>query len=290
MTSVTRSNPEAGGPDRHRGTSIRRLLVQLWIAVFFVSLVVWVASNWFPRVPVPELSGQSRAGAARLEWTLGVDDFGGHFEYQQRSPNSVYPGDEWTPMPESFEHVVPQLAGGLIYVFRIRAVRDGDIAGAPSNEVSVVPLGLTDGSRGMQAQLAALAARVDLLEARQFCRDGTLGELQFEHNSAVVLPTSNDGLTSQNGERLAAIAESLRAAPPEAVAVVRGYASAPGRASYNLDLSEARALAVVEHLSRRLRTWNGKLVVIPEGERPDPIADRTEDDDRRAVVALCPAA
>ena len=221
-----------------------------------------------------------------LEWALSVDDFSGHFEYQQRLLTGVYP-DAWTKIPRSWNRVVRGLENGRVYVFRVRAVR-GKIAGAPSNEASVVPLERRDDGERAEMQVAMLMRKVAALEARHSCACEVLSEVLFEHDSASVLPTSDAALATRNETALSAVITRLQDAETELVVVVTGYASPPGRASYNLDLSESRAVAVIEYLSRRAGPWNGEFAALASGERRDRIGGGNDDDDRRAVVALCP--
>ena len=286
MALVTRPTSDGAPPNDFHRTS-QQLKLQSCITVLAICLAIWAARTWLPPpVPVPQLVVRSGAGEATLEWTMSVDDFSGGFEYQQRLLNGVY-RDVWTPMDEPRKHLVPGLSDGQVYVFRVRAVRGGDIFGAPSNEASVVPFG-TNGSERTKTGLAMLTKRVTALEAGTSCADEVRGDVRFEHDSSSVLPTSNPGLATRNAAQMRAILANLPDAETHRVVLVKGYASTPGRASYNLDLSESRALAVVEYLSQRSGAWNGEFVALAEGEQQNWIGGRPEED-RRAVVTFCPS-
>ena len=276
----------SGNPINKGGASVRRLVFRLVFTILVICLASWAARWWFP--PAPELVARSGYGEASLEWTLSVDDFSGHFEYQQRLLNGAYP-DAWNATRESRKHVVQGLENGLVYVFRIRAVQEHEIPGAPSNEASVVPVVQPADRASIETQLETLMGKVATLEARYSCVGEVLGDVRFEHDSASVLPASNADLATRNEAALNAVLTRLRDAKTDLVVVVTGYASAPGRASHNLDLSESRSLAVIEYLSQRAGAWNGEFAALANGERRDRVGGRDDDRDRRAVVALCPS-
>ena len=75
--------------------------------------------------------------------------------------------------------------------------------------------------------------------------------------------------------------------PSDRLVLVAGHASAKGRASENLDLSEKRAHAVVTHLSG-LDGVGGRLVPLAMGENPDrPILHRDSEREQKVMVTLC---
>ena len=259
--------------------------LQVWrllIVILGVCVAMFLAREGMP--PTPTLTVQPGSGEVTLEW-CGLDDekedeFS--FEYQLRSAEAAYPDDEWTEMQGAErQHVVRDLENGHVYLFHVRAVRKrGAIRGRPSNEVSVVPFGLSERS---EARLDALNARVNVLDVADSCR--TLGNVWFDHDSASVLPIPDADLANENEERLKTIISGLGDMGNDRVVVVKGYASTVGRASHNLDLSESRALAVVEYLARRVPS--GKFFAIAEGERRDWMGGRQANQGREAVVALC---
>ena len=274
------NSPEANG------ASVSRLALRLGVTILVICLASWATRRCFP--PVPGLVVRSGDGEASLEWKLSVDDFSGRFEYQHRLLNGVYP-DAWSPTQGSWKHVVEGLENGLVYVFRVRALRENQLAGAASNEASVVPSETNGRPERTETEtpLAALKRKVAALEARYSCSDSVLAEVWFDHGSALVLPTASPDLATRNETALSAALTNLRDAEAQLV-VVTGYASAPGRASYNLNLSEARALAVIEYLTKRAEPWNGEFVALANGERWDGSGGGEDNENRRAVVALCP--
>ena len=356
MTPLDPPSSDAEGDNRDRGVSILRLALVSLITLALILLAIFNAQP----VPVPVLSVWSETHQVNLEWTLTDSDFDGHFQYQHRSPTGDYPR-AWTTMSAASKHIVTGLKDGRVYVFRLRAVSSSGIAGSPSNEVSVVPLGRPDdrlagletglttletevtalrarvegiadslnrsddhfgrletGLTTLETDVAALRAKVDSivappdspgprnegldepqprptgLEARvtaledgDSCAKGILGEVRFRHRSATLFPSEDPSLTTRNQASLRTIAEQLRAAGTGRLAVVTGHASAPGRASRNLDLSESRANAVILYLSQGSQAWNGELIARAEGEWRPAIPGRQQSEDRRAVVALC---
>ncbi|MGD0959633.1 MAG: OmpA family protein [Methylomonas sp.] len=93
-----------------------------------------------------------------------------------------------------------------------------------------------------------------------------MGE-NFKYDSSVLLPTAKEILDN--------LAKDLIADPQKNEIEARGYASSEGKKSYNMKLSERRALAVVEYLKSKGVT--NKLIAKGFGIA-DPIADnRTEE-------------
>lgn len=267
---------------------IQRLVWQLVTTVLVVGIAMWAAATWLPSpVPIPQLSVRPSDREVELEWTV-AGSFDGGFEYRQKRAGGVFSEDGWMGVGTGSSYVVGGLNNGLVYVFQVRAVHASRGPSAPSDEAVVVPFGSVEGFRHLEVQLLTLKRDVAALMDWNRCADGVLGEIRFDHGSTSVMPMSNAELAAQNRAQLNGIVEGLRSDGAGKIVVVTGYASAPGRATYNLDLSESRAEAVMEYLERS-GAWDGEIHVIAEGERRDRLGDTREEEDRRAVVALCEA-
>ena len=265
---------------------IRRLVWQLVTTVLVVGLAMWAAVTWLPpAVPIPKLVARPGDRQVKLEWTV-ASDFRGVVEYRQKRAGGVFSEDGWMSVGTDSNHVVRRLKNGLVYVFQARALHESRGSSAPSDEAVVVPFGPTEDFDQMEAQLLALKRDVAALMDGSPCMGSVLGEIQFAHGSTSVIPRSDAQLAAQNEAQLNAIVENLQCAEAGGVVAVTGYASAPGRATYNLDLSELRAEAVMEYLERS-GAWDGEFHAIAEGEGRGRLGGRYEAEDRRVVVALC---
>ncbi|MCY4057300.1 MAG: OmpA family protein [Gammaproteobacteria bacterium] len=252
-----------------------------------IYVLLWMAQVLLPVPPVPELTVRSGSGEVHLEWTLGAEDFDGRFEYQQRRLADADYSDVWIPMRGPRRHAVPDLVNGLLYFFRVRAVGPEEVAGAPSNEVGVVPLGLAEALGRLSERVAAIEGRVTAPDEVRFCAGEVVGEVGFDHDSASILPPANADLAAGNQARLAGVIRRLHGTDTEWVVQVTGYASTRGRASYNLDLSEARAEAVIEYLVQSSGALTGEFVAMAAGEGREWGEGKQEDEERRAVLVLC---
>ncbi|MCY3837046.1 MAG: hypothetical protein OXH09_00040 [Gammaproteobacteria bacterium] len=212
-------------------------------------------------VPVPDpqltLHGEPRNRGAVLHWTISASFVGdGDLEYQTALLNDPYPGDT-VGIEGNPDHILVEgLTNGRVYVFRMRIN-----GGMWSNEVNLVPTAEIEAQRPpSQAceQLGVVRYRRDVYR------------LDFAENGASL-------------NRIVDRLERMAGAPGRAVAA--GYASARGRASYNLDLSERRANGVVEHLREIL---DRPVVATAMGERhEEAVLDRGDERNQQVVVTWC---
>ena len=91
-------------------------------------------------LPTPRLEALPGDRQAKLRWKPDKSAKTGiEWQYEQRyawRENEYNPPSIWNPVPDN--RVVPDLANGWGYVFRVRAVRDGKHS-LPSNEAIVTP-------------------------------------------------------------------------------------------------------------------------------------------------------
>ena len=205
-----------------------------------------------PSVPAPDpqltLHGEPRNRGAVLRWTVSAAfDGDGDLEYQTALLNDPYP-DDTVDIAGNPDHVrVENLINGRVYVFRMRIN-----GGVWSNEVSLVPT-------------------AEMIEGQhppsQTCKQ--LGVVRYRRGVYRLDLAENGASLRRIVERL----QRMAGAPGRAVAA--GYASARGRASYNLDLSERRANGVVEHLREVLER---PVVATAMGERhEEAVLDRGDE-------------
>lgn len=262
-------------PDNWRKEK-RRLAFRLLVTIILVFFAVLVVRKY--AMPVPKLTVRPGDGHVKLTRVV-TGDCEGTFQYQQRRMMGDFSGAQWSAASGCSSHVVEGLENGVVYVFRVRVLHERSGTGPPSDEVAVVPVPHTEPSVN--------DTEVPVSDSGDFCTQDVLGEVSFGHDSTSVIPRSNADLAQRNGMQLANVLRRLRRTEPRRLVVVKGYSSAPGRASYNLDLSELRAEAVIEYLYRRAPAWRRKLVAVAKGERHHLLDGRREGENRRAVVILC---
>jgi len=257
---------------------LRYLIWTLEVAIF--GLFLWGARGCLAQLPEGDpmsvdLTAQPADRQVTLQWQpSNLPSEVQAVEYRKRLDNRPY-GD-WESVPhaslELKQHTIDGLQNGLVYVFRVQATYGTD-AQLWSNEVTAVPSLLRavspvphlDGRCGPHG-----VGDGDELETVRFRVRRHAVDLQFE----------------DNGESLSRLVEKLGTGSAEQVVLVMGYASATGSASYNLDLSERRAHAVVNHLGER--SVEARFFVLAMGERHDePIPGGTEERHQRVVVRLC---
>lgn len=118
----------------------------VWTALAALAIIggaAWLVHNdrvLDRKLPKAQLEALPGDGHVTLQWTSNkTANNGVEWQYEQRyawRENEYNPPSRWKPMPE--DRVVPGLANGSGYVFRVRAVRDGK-HGLPSNEAVVTP-------------------------------------------------------------------------------------------------------------------------------------------------------
>lgn len=220
-----------------------------------------------------ELQAESADGSVELTWSFGdVQLDAANWQYQRRQLGGRY--GAWNDIRltansprEAGRHHIGGLTNGRLYIFRIR-VANTDRADEWSNEVAVVP----------SVQHPAPARPVNAGSC-----DGTLlGEIHFRVRRDEV----DTGFRDNQNSLTKILRELGNEANRDKRVFVAGYASADGKASANLDLSEKRAAAVVRHLSSA--GIGGRLIPLAFGERPDePVPGKDSELHRKVSVTLC---
>ncbi len=251
-------------------------LIQIVVVVGFL-LLGQLFIDRLPIGPEPEVELPSSGvileawpadGEVELRWTLGdLASALDNWEYQQRLAGGSY--GMWTAIPERASperrYGIEGLTNGLVYVFRVR-LSNGNRVGW-SNEATVVPIPMADGP----------PPPTDSCNSKEF------GEVRFALNSYTI-----DMDFQGNRSALTKIIRKLESeVTADRRVLVTGYASAGGRASYNLDLSERRANRVAGYLEERV---DAELAPLAMGERHEEvIPDRLHEKHQRVAVRLCEA-
>ena len=251
---------------------MRSIELALGPACVLTSLIMLAVYLVLGDVP-PTVRLEADVGDARvtLSWRVGAAD--GRdvdgWELWVEKGRGRESGGQWAAMDPAVrdetgarEHVVEPLENGRRYVFRVRA-RKGDVVGRPSNQASAIPRGepRTPGDQDGPGDLAGL-----------FCAGQRgLGEVRFAFDSAEI---------DCDGGEVRQIVTKLQGEAVRGVVVVEGHATVPGGVLHNLDLSERRAVAVIDCLEDSLADTEGRLafreiargesyrVVDPNGQSP----------------------
>ena len=251
------------------------------VEVVIFGLLFWLAQEYVIKLPQQSdpmsvnLTAEPANRSVTLRWRAQNLPFQARdIKYRYRLMNDGY--GSWMPTLNEPRiqgyHVVEGLTNGLVYVFDIEA-SDGNASALRSNEVTVVPTLLeaepavpTDGDCEPHAP-----------------GDGDrIGKVLFrigEHEIDIRFGT--------NRSSLASIVRRLQDEISVAhAALVIGYASTTGNASYNLDLSERRARSVMERLEQfEIGT---DLFALAMGERhEEAVVDGVHARQQRVVVRLC---
>ena len=216
-----------------------------------------------------ELEARSVAGG-RIALTWKLHDFSGAIQkYEYQNGPLGGPSGTWTAIdkPKGRRLTIGGLKNGLIYGFRMRATDENDVA-------------------YLSNQAIAAAIQLDTPEpvtSSELCDGRQLGVILFERGRHEIDEGFGDNQASLEGIK-GTLREGVGA---DRLVLVAGYASAQGRASYNLDLSEKRAWEIVRHLES-LQRVGGRFVPLAMGERPgEAVLDRAHESHRKVVVKLC---
>ncbi|WP_041761277.1 OmpA family protein [Brevundimonas subvibrioides] len=156
-------------------------------------------------------------------------------------------------------------------------------------------------------QVAVVDGRVDATDQRVAQVEGTAGQALERANAAQVLaegkfmyevvlsddsvkfPSDRDALSPEAEQRLAELAQRLKAENKNVYLEIQGHTDAAGPESYNDALGEARAEAVRRSLSRQGIALN-RMATISYGEEA-PVADNATPEGRAqnrrvAIVVL----
>lgn len=244
---------------------------------------VVLAGRFIPG-PAVRLEALPDDGEAMLSWVTPGDGFTGvvSWEYRQRLYADTW-GD-WQKIPGGAnvrKHAVAGLRNSWTYAFSVRAVGKGKERGAASNFSAVTP-------SGVERRLTEIR---DLLAGRKSVRDFCLDEPADA--GSVRFAGGSFGTKADSQQRaLEKIAEVLRRASlRQTLVVVEGHASADHHATFNLDLSEDRAEAVIGELRKPehgLRNDRLDYRAVARGERHDrEYPDRGNHNNRRVQVWVC---
>ena len=246
----------------------RPVLIYLFLLAVIFGLVLYamiLASQIGPSARV-QLSAIPDDGAVELYWTSGdaSPPING-WEYRYRLSDGSF--GAWAGMPgrpnANRRYDVTDLLNGHVYVFQVRPSGEGH-EDEWSNLLSVVPV----------------AASPIIRPRWEPCAGIDLREVRFHFNSYQIDLDYRD-----NRRALETILQHLLVRGTAGRALVTGYASSKGKASYNLDLSEQRAASVIEHLREKV---DAQFSALPMGEgREAFVPDRTHERHQRVIVRSC---
>ena len=250
----------------------RPALTYIVLAVAVLALLLYgmtFASRLSPSARL-ELNANTAHDAAELFWTVGdsASDIHG-WEYRKRLSDGPYesPNDGWTSLPQSAgrdgRYRAVNLTNGLVYIFQVR--QTGEIREDEwSNQLAVVPT----------------ADPGVVPPESEFCSGEELGEILFAFDSHEIDMDFQD-----NRGALTTIVRGLRSEGAAKRALATGYASAGGKASYNLDLSEERTIGVIKYLEERVEV---ELAALAMGERHEEwVLDGADERHQKVIVKSC---
>ena len=224
-------------------TFVAATLAVLLATAVSVYIGWWILSFAWLDQPSVRLGARPGDGNVTLTWTKGgnFDGITG-WKYRQRNTDDVHMNawTMWGTIPggaDVREYIVGDLTNGQDYTFQLQACPRG--AGATSNRAGATP-------SGMEKRLTEIR---NLLAARDLCHGALehLGEVYFDVDSFETSDELQQKALQEIAEKLKHDSES------RSLVVVEGHASADGNATYNLDLSEDRAGAVINELWKEER-------------------------------------